>query len=38
MLALRFGERALPLAWRVEQTAGPIGLAQQLALLDRVNA
>lgn len=33
MLALRFGERALRLAWRVEQTAGPIGLAQQLALL-----
>ena len=38
MLALRFGERALPLAWRVEQTAGPIGLAQQLALLDRLAA
>ena len=34
MLALRFGERALPLAWRVEQTAGPIGLPQQCALLD----
>ena len=38
MLALRFGERALPLAWRVEQTAGPIGLAQQLALLDLLAA
>lgn len=34
MLALRWGERALPLAWRVEQTAGPIGLTQQRALLD----
>ena len=42
MLALRLGERALPLAWRVEQAAGPIsafrkakspGLAQQPALL-----
>ena len=38
MLALRFGERALPLAWRVEQTAGPIGLAQQRALLDLLAA
>lgn len=38
MLALRFGERALPLAWRVEQTAGPIGLAQQLGLLDLLAA
>ena len=34
MLALRWGERALPLCWRVEQTAGPIGLPQQRALLD----
>lgn len=34
MLALRWGERALPLAWRVEQTAGPIGLARQRELLD----
>ena len=25
MLALRHGERALPLAWQVEATAGPIG-------------
>ena len=38
MLALRWGERALPLAWRVEQTAGPIGLPQQLALLDLLAA
>lgn len=34
MLALRFGERALPLAWRVEQTAGGIGLVLQRQLLD----
>ena len=34
MLALRWGERALPLAWRVEQTAGPIGQARQRELLD----
>ena len=27
MLALRWGERALPLAWRVEETEGAIGLA-----------
>ena len=33
MLALRWGERALPLAWRVEQTAGPVGLARQVELL-----
>ena len=25
MLALKHGERALPLAWRVEATEGPIG-------------
>lgn len=36
MLALRLGERAVPLAWRVERTAGPIGLAQQRQLLDLV--
>jgi Transposase DDE domain len=34
MLALRLGERAVPLAWCVEQTTGPIGLAQQRRLLD----
>ena len=38
MLALRFGERAVPLAWRVGETAGAIGLAQQCALLDRLAA
>jgi hypothetical protein len=36
MLALRLGERAVPLAWRVEQTTGPIGLARQRQLLDLV--
>jgi len=36
MLSLRFGERALPLAWRVEATAGAIGFAVQKALLDAV--
>jgi hypothetical protein len=28
----------VPLAWRVEETAGAIGLAQQCALLDRLAA
>jgi hypothetical protein len=36
MLALRFGERALPLAWRVETTDGAIGFAVQKALLEAV--
>jgi Transposase DDE domain len=36
MLSLRFGERALPLAWRVEATAGAIGFARQRELLDAV--
>lgn len=36
MLSLRFGERALPLAWRVEQTQGAIGFAVQKQLLDAV--
>jgi Transposase DDE domain len=34
MLSLRFGERALPLAWRVEATQGAIGFAVQKDLLD----
>src|SRR3954463_6121713 len=34
MLALRWGERALPLAWRVEETDGAIGVDTQKALLD----
>ena len=36
MLALRHGERALPLAWRVEATEGPIGFAVQKELLEAV--
>jgi hypothetical protein len=31
MLALRCGERALPLAWRVEETDGAIGFETQKA-------
>jgi hypothetical protein len=34
MLSLRFGERALPLAWRVEATQGAIAFARQRELLD----
>ncbi len=36
MLALRYGDRALPLAWRVEATQGAIGFDTQKALLDAV--
>jgi hypothetical protein len=36
MLAVRFGERALPLAWRVETTEGAIGFETQKSLLDAV--
>lgn len=36
MLALRHGERALPLAWRVEATEGPIGFRVQRDLLEAV--
>ncbi len=36
MLALRYGERALPLAWRVETRQGAIGFATQKALLEAV--
>jgi hypothetical protein len=36
MLALRWGERALPLAWRVEETDGAIGFDTQQALLEAV--
>ena len=36
MLALRWGERALPLAWRVEETEGAIGFETQKALLEVV--
>jgi hypothetical protein len=34
MLAVRSGDRALPLMWRVEATEGAIGFAIQKALLD----
>lgn len=34
MLAVRHGERALPLLWRVETTEGAIGFTIQKALLD----
>jgi hypothetical protein len=36
MLALRYGERALPLAWRVGATDGAIGFDTQKALLEAV--
>jgi hypothetical protein len=36
MLAVRWGERALPLAWRVEETEGAIGFDTQKALLEAV--
>ncbi|RWQ61615.1 transposase [Mesorhizobium sp.] len=36
MLSVGFGERALPLAWRVEETDGAIGFATQKALLEAV--
>jgi hypothetical protein len=38
MLALRVGERALPLAWRVKQTRGSIGFAEQEELVRLVAA
>jgi len=34
MLSVRWGERALPVAWRVEETEGAIGFAVQRDLLD----
>jgi hypothetical protein len=36
MFALRYGERALPLAWRVEATEGAIGFDTQKGLLEAV--
>ena len=36
MLALKHGERALPLAWRVEATEGSIGFGVQRELLGAV--
>jgi hypothetical protein len=38
MLGVRVGERALPLAWRVAETRGSIGFAEQERLLDEVAA
>lgn len=38
MLSVRWGERALPLAWRVEETDGAIGFLTQKTLLDAVRA
>ena len=38
MLSLRFGERALLLAWRVKATQGAIGFGVQKELLDAVAA
>jgi len=37
MLSVRWGERALPVAWRVEETDGAIGFAVQKDLLDAVH-
>jgi hypothetical protein len=36
MLALRWGERALPVLWRVEETKGSIGFETQKELLEAV--
>jgi hypothetical protein len=36
MLSVRWGERALPLAWRVAETEGAIGFATQQELLEVV--
>lgn len=36
MVSLRIGERAIPVAWRVFATSGPIGFEDQKPLLDRV--
>jgi hypothetical protein len=38
MLSVRWGERALPIAWRVEETQGAIGFATQKDLLETVHA
>jgi hypothetical protein len=38
MVSLRVGGRAVPLAWRVKETQGAIGFAEQRAALDRVAA
>jgi hypothetical protein len=38
MVALRVGDRALPLAWRVEEGPANIGIAGQRAVLEQVRA
>jgi hypothetical protein len=38
MVSLRVGERAIPVAWMVKATVGPIGFAEQKALLEKVYA
>ena len=38
MVSLRVGGRAVPLAWRVKETQGSVGFAEQRAALDRVAA
>ena len=38
MLSMRWGERALPVAWRVEETDGAIGFSTQKDLLDAVSS
>lgn len=38
MVAVHAGNRALPLAWRVKETSGGIGFADQKALLEQVAA
>jgi hypothetical protein len=38
MVSVRFGQRALPLAWCVRQTQGNIGFEDQKLLLDKVSS
>lgn len=38
MVSLRVGERAIPVAWTVKATSGPIGFEEQKALLEQVFA
>jgi hypothetical protein len=37
MVSIRFGERAIPILWKVEETKGNIGFESQKELLDKVN-
>jgi hypothetical protein len=36
MVSVRFGNRAIPIAWHVKETEGAIGFAEQKVLLDSV--